>query len=102
MGVASLCGGDGVSDWGSGTSTGSSMTMGGGSYCSIDEYCCRCCPQGTKGSRGVTTRSGSSTSGGLGGIGMGTNGDRSTMGGDGTLGSMGGNCMTSLGRDDDR
>ena len=38
-GVASLCGGDGVSDWGNGISTGSSITIGGGSYCSIDEYC---------------------------------------------------------------
>jgi len=39
MGVASLIGGDGVSDWGSGMLTGSSMIMGIGSYCSIDEYC---------------------------------------------------------------
>jgi len=37
-GVASLCGGDGVSDGGNGTLIGSSMIMGGGSYCSIDEY----------------------------------------------------------------
>ena len=38
-GVALLGGGDGVSDWGNGMSMGSSMIMGGGSYCSIDEYC---------------------------------------------------------------
>jgi len=30
-----------------------------------------------------------------------TNGDGSTRGGDGTLGTTGGNGMTSLGRDDD-
>ena len=30
-----------------------------------------------------------------------TNGDRSTRGGDGTLGTTGGNGVTSLGRDDD-
>jgi len=55
MGVASCCGGDGVSDWGNGMSTGSLMIMGGGSYRSIDEYSCRCDPQGTKGSGGVST-----------------------------------------------
>jgi len=93
--------GDGVSDGGSGTSMGSSTIMGGGSYCSIDKYCRRCCPQGTKGSGGVTTRDGDSTSGGLGEIGMGTNGDGSTIGGDGVLGTMGGSGITSLGRDDD-
>ena len=42
IGVVSLSGGDGVSDWGSGMSMGSSMIMGGGSYCSIDEYWRRC------------------------------------------------------------
>jgi len=31
IGVASLCGGDGVSDWGNGMSTGSLMIIGGGS-----------------------------------------------------------------------
>jgi len=51
-GVASLCGGDGVSDWGSGISIGSSVIIGGGSYCSIDKYCHWCDPQGTKGSGG--------------------------------------------------
>jgi len=101
IGVASLCGGDGVSNWGNGMLTGSSMTMGGGSYCSIDEYCCRCCPQGTKGSGGIMTRGGNSTSGKLEGDGIGTNGDGSTMGGDGTLGTIGGSGMTSLGRDND-
>jgi len=34
-------------------------------------------------------------------VGIGTNGDGSTRGGDGTLGTTGGNGMTSLGRDDD-
>jgi len=101
IGVASLCGGDGVSDGGSGTSMGSSMIMGSGSYCSIDEYCRRCCPQGTKGSGGVTTRGGDSTSGGLRGVVMGTNSDGSIIGGDGTLGTMGGSDTTPLGRDDD-
>jgi len=62
-GVAPLCGGDGVSDWGNGISTGSSTTMGGGSYCSIDEYCRQCCPQGTRGNGGVTTRGGSTSEG---------------------------------------
>jgi len=106
-GVASLCGGDRVSDWGNGMSMGSSMFMGGGSYCSIDEYCCRCNPQGIKGSGGVMTRRGgdevrgSSSSGGLGGASIGANGDGSTMGGDSTLGTTGGKGTTSLGRDDD-
>ena len=40
IGVASLCGGDGVSDWGSGMLVGLSMIIGSGSYCSIDEYSC--------------------------------------------------------------
>jgi len=65
MGVASLCGGDGVSDCGNGMLTGSLVTMGGGLYCSIDKYCRRCDPQGTRGSGGVLTQDGS-TSGGLG------------------------------------
>ena len=83
MGVVSLCGGDGVSDWGSGISMGSSMTIGGGSYCSIDEYCRRCCPQGTKGSGGVAIRGGS------------------TRGGDGILGTTGISGTISFGTDDD-
>ena len=58
-GVASLNGGDGVSDWGNGMSMGSSMIMSGGSYCSIDEYSCRCDPQGTKGSGGDAAWGGS-------------------------------------------
>jgi len=99
-GVASLSGGDGVSDWGNGTSMGSSMIMGGGSYCSMDEYSRRCDPQGTRGSGGVATRGGS-TDGRLGGVGIngGANGDGSTRGGDGNLGATGGNGMTSLGGD---
>jgi len=99
-GVASLSGGDGVSDWGNGISMGLSMIMGGSSYCSIDEYCCQCDPQGTKGSGGDATW-GNSTGGGLGWIGNWTNGDGSARGGDITLGTTGGNGMTSLGRDDD-
>jgi len=63
MGVASLNGGDGVSDWGNGMSMGSSMVIGGGSYCSIDKYCRQCDPQGTRGSGGVMTQGGSSTGG---------------------------------------
>ena len=39
IGVASLCGGDGVSDGGNGISTGLSMIVGVSSYCSMDEYC---------------------------------------------------------------
>ena len=99
-GVASLSGGDGVNDWGIGISMGLSAIMGGGSYCSIDEYWCWCDPQGTKGSGGDATR-GNSTSGGLGWVGNWANGDGFTRGGDGTLGTTGGNGMTSLGRDDD-
>ena len=67
MGVASLTGGDGVSDWGKSTLAGLGVsTIGtGGSYCSIDKYCRRCNPQGTKGSGGDPSRDGS-ISGGLG------------------------------------
>jgi len=67
-------GGDVVDDRGRGMLTGSGVSsIGIGSlYCSIDEYSHRCDPQGTRGS-----------------------------GGDGTLGTTGGNSMTSLGRDDD-
>jgi len=101
IGVVSLIGGDGISDWGSGTSTGSSMIMGGGSYCSIDEYSRRCDPQGTRGNGGISTRGGSMGSG-LRGAGSGANGDGSSKGGDGTLGTTDGSGMTSLGRDDDR
>ena len=72
----------------------------GGSYCSIDEYCCQCDPQGTRGSGGDATRGGS-TGGRLTLVVAGANGDGSTRGGDGTLGTTSGNGMTSLGRDDD-
>jgi len=64
IGIASLCGGDRVSDWGNGMLIGSSTIMGSGSYCSIDEYCHRCKPQGTRGSSGDSAQ-GSSTGGGL-------------------------------------
>jgi len=102
IGVASLCGGDGISDGGRGISMGSSMIMGGGSYCSMDEYCLRCNPQGARGSGGVATRGGSGC-GRLGSVGMkgGANGDGSTSGGDGTLGITGGNGVFSSGKDDD-
>jgi len=102
MGVASLTGGDGVSDWGKSTLTGSDVSAigAGGLYCSIDKYCRRCDPQGTKGSGGDATR-GNSTGGGLGWIGIWTNGDGFTRGGDGNLGTTGGSSMTSLGKDDD-
>jgi len=61
IGVASLIGGDGVSDRGKGTliGLGVSFVGTGGSYCSIDKYCRRCDPQGTKGSGGDATRGGS-------------------------------------------
>ena len=99
-GVASLSGGDGVSDWGNGMLMGSSIIMGGGSYCSIDKYCRQCCPQGTNGSGGDTAQGGS-TGGGLIGVGIGMNGDGSMMGGDGVLGTTGGSGTTSFGRDND-
>jgi len=53
-------------DGGRGTLTGSGVSSIGtiGSYCSIDEYSCRCDPQGTRGSGGDATRGGS-TNGGL-------------------------------------
>jgi len=100
IGVASLLGGDGVSDrgksiWvGSGVSSigtggsGVSFLGTGGSYCSIDEYSLRCDPHGTRGSGGDTTRGGCS-GGGLGGVGMngGANGDGSMRGGMVGLGS---------------
>jgi len=101
-GVTSLCGGDGVSDGGSGTSVGSSMTMGGGSYCSIDEYSLRCDPHGTRGSGGDITRGGCS-GGGLGGVGMngGANGDGSTRGGVTVFGITGGSdAATGIDGDD--
>jgi len=82
-GVVSLCGGDRVNDWGSGISMGLSMSIGGGSYCSIDEYCRRCCSQGTKGSSGVAIQGGS------------------TRGGDGILGTTGISGTISFGTDDD-
>jgi len=98
IGVASLCGGDGVSDCGNGISMGSLMMMRGGSYCSMDKYCHRCNPQGAKGSGGVSTRGGSRC-GGLGGVGMngGANGDGSTSSGDSTLGTTGGGSICSNG-----
>ena len=102
IGVAPLCSGDGVNDGGNGASRGSSTIMGGGSYCSMDEYSLRCDPQGTNGSGGVATW-GSSTGSGLGGMGMneGANGDGFTRGGDCALCIMGGSDMTSLDGDDD-
>ena len=53
-------------DGGRGTLTGSDVSSigTGGSYCSIDEYSCRCDPQGTRGSGGDATQGGS-TGGGL-------------------------------------
>jgi len=89
-------------DGGRGTLAGSGVSSirTSGPYCSIDEYCCRCDPQGTRGRGGDATRGGS-TSGGLTLVGTWTNGDGSTRGGDGTLGTTGGNGMTSLGKDDD-
>ena len=61
IGVASLCGGDGVSDGGKSIWVGSGVSSigTGGSYCSIDEYSCRCDPQGTKGSGGDAAWGGS-------------------------------------------
>ena len=45
-------------DGGRGMLTGSGVSSigTGGSYCSIDEYSCRCDPQGTRGSGGDATR----------------------------------------------
>jgi len=100
IGVASLCGGDGMSDWGNGISMGSSMIIGGGLYCSMDEYSRRCNPQGMRGSGGVATRGGFTDSG-LRGEGTETKGDRSMRGGDGSLGTTSGSGMTSLGKDED-
>ena len=73
-------------DGGSGilTGLGVSSIITGGSYCSIDEYCHRCDPQGTRGSGGDATQGGS-TGGGLRGAGIMTNGDGFTRGGDSTL-----------------
>jgi len=100
IGVASLVGGDGVSDWGKSTLTrsGVSFISTGGSYCSIDEYCHRCNPQGTKGSGGDATWGGSTGDEWVSGW---VNGDGSMSGGNGTLGITGGSGITSLGRDDD-
>jgi len=52
----------------------------------MDEYSCRCDPQGARGSGGVATRGGS-RGGGPGGVGMngGANGDGSTRGGGGAV-----------------
>ena len=94
IGVASLCGGDGVSDGGKSTWVGSGVSSigTGGSYCSIDEYSLRCDPHGTRGNGGVTTRGGCSD-GGLGGVGIngGAKGDGSTRGGVVDFGITGGN-----------
>jgi len=119
-GTLSVCwvaGADIGNDRGSGTLTGSGVSSirTGGLYCSIDEYSCRCDPQGTKGSGGDVAQGGS-TSGGLGGIVNRTNGKGSTGGGlgekgivtkgdgstnNGMAGVIGGNGMTSLGKDED-
>jgi len=84
IGVASLCGGDGVSDGGKSMWVGSGVSSigTGGSYCSIEEYSLRCDPHGTRGSGGDATRGGCS-GGGLGGVGIngGANGDGFTRGG---------------------
>jgi len=79
------------------TGLGVSLVGTGGLYCSIDEYCHRCDPQGTKGSSGDATQGGS-TSGRLESVGIWTNGDGFTRGGDGTTGGSG---ITFLGRDDE-
>ena len=74
-------GGDGCGDSGNGALVGSgdSFIRIGGSYCSIDEYSRRCCPQGTRGSGGISTWGGST---GIGvGMDKGTNGDGFTRGG---------------------
>ena len=104
-GMLSVCWVTGIdigNDGGRGMLTGSgdSFIGIGSSYCSIDEYSRQCDPHGTRGSGGDAIQGGS-TSGGLGEMGNETDGDGSTRGGDGTLGTTGGNGMTSLGRDDD-
>ena len=97
-GVASLCGGDGVSDGGKNMWVGSGISSigTGGSYCSIDEYSLRCDPHGTRGSGGDTAHGGCSGSG-LGGVGIngGANGDGSTRGGGTVTGITGGNVVTT-------
>jgi len=103
-GTLSVCWVTGIDvdkDGGRGTLAGSGvLSIGtGGSYCSIDEYSHRCVLQGTRGSGGDAFQGGS-TGGGLGGMGIETNGDRSMRGGNGTLGTTGGSSVTSLGRDD--
>jgi len=104
-GLLSICWVTGIDDGkdrGKGMLTGSGVSSigTGGSYCSIDEYCRRYDPQGTKGSGGDVTRGGS-TNGGLMLVGIWTNGDRSTRSGNGVLGTTGGSGMPSLGKDDD-
>jgi len=69
-GILSVCWVAGIDvgkDGGRGMWAGSGVSSIGtsGSYCSIDEYCHRCDPQGTKGSGGDETQ-GDSTGGGLG------------------------------------
>jgi len=102
IGVASLCGGDGVSDGGKSIWVGSGVSSigTGGSYCSIDEYCLRCDPHGTRGSGGDVARSGCS-GGGPGGVGMngGANGDGSTRGGVIGFGTAEGNDVVIGGGD---
>jgi len=68
-GTLSVCWVTGIDigkDRGKGTLTGSGVSSigTGGSYCSIDKYCRRCDPQGTRGSGGDATQ-GDSTGGGL-------------------------------------
>ena len=72
-GVVHLAGGNGMlsvcwvtgtdvgKDGGRGTLIGSGISSigTGSSYCSIDEYSCRCDPQGTRGSGGDVTWGGS-------------------------------------------
>jgi len=98
IGVASLCGGDGVSDRGKSIWVGSGVSSigTGGSYCSIDEYSLQCDPHGTRGSSGDVTHGGCS-GGGLEGVGMngGVNGDGSMRGGVVGFGITGGNDMVT-------
>jgi len=81
--------------------SGVSSIRTGGSYCSIDEYSCRCDPQGTKGSGGEVIWDGSIGSG-LGGIGMGANGNGFMRGGKltGTSTGMTGGGGAVTGTDD--
>jgi len=71
------------------------MILSGDLYCSIDKYCRRCDPQGTKGSGGDTT-CGDSIIGGLTSVGICMNSDGSTRGGVGTLGMTGGSGIVAV------